>query len=128
MHVDRACAEHELVGDLAVRATRCHQAHHLELATREAAVLVVGSSAPPESSLDRLAELCDLVCRLGGQRRGAEAAGGGMRLREPLDGGLALARRGKRNAGAELDLRSLKGDLKRVVKLGGAAELLCRGV
>ena len=40
----------------------------------------LGRRAPPEPPLDRLAELRDLVGRLGGQRRGAEAARREVRL------------------------------------------------
>ena len=128
MHVDRARAQHELTGDLAVRAARGHQAHHLELAARQAGVLVVGGRTPAEPALDRLAEPRELVGGLGRQRRGAEPAGRAVRLHQPLDRRLALPRRGERDTGAELDLGSLERDLEAGVQLGRAVDLLGGGV
>ena len=53
MHVDRACAQHEFVCDLAVRLAAGHEPHDLELATRQAPVLVVRGGAPAQPRLDR---------------------------------------------------------------------------
>ena len=66
VHVDRARAEEELVGDLAVRASDRDQAQDLELSACQAALLQVAGGPAAEALVDPLA------CRL-------EIGGGAVR-------------------------------------------------
>ena len=128
MHVDRAVAEEQLLGDLAVRPPDGDEAQDLELAPGQPPPRRAGRGALAESLGDRLAQCRDLAGRLGGQRAGAELARRAVGVAEAVEAPLALARRGEGDPGAELDLGALEGDLQLAVEVDRAAELLGRGL
>ena len=121
VHVDRARAEEELLGDVAVRAPDGDQPHDLELAAGQPALAA-------RAAAHRLAERGDLVRRLGGQRAGAELARAAVGAAQALERRLAVAGGGEHDAGAQLDLRALERDVEAAVDLDRARELLGGGV
>jgi hypothetical protein len=73
VHVDRARAEKELVGNLAVRASHGDQAQDLELSSCQAALLQAAGGPAAEALVDPLAG--------GREIRGGAVGEGGVRAR-----------------------------------------------
>ena len=56
MHLDGARTEEQLLSDLPVRPTQCHQPHHLQLPPRQPRPLPLPGHPPAEPTLNLLAE------------------------------------------------------------------------
>jgi hypothetical protein len=107
VHVDRARAEIELLGDLAVGSTDGHETQHLELATCQTRSLKMAGGAASEPLLDPFAELLERSRRQAGYRLGAELVGGAVGVGQSLGRRLPFPGARERRRGPEVGVGAL---------------------
>ena len=80
----------------------------------------IGGGTAAEALHHGLTKGRHLARRFGGERPGTELASRAVGVSEALERRLALARRGERDAGAQLDLGAIEGQLDAAQQLHGA--------
>src|SRR5207253_7453209 len=85
VHLDGPGAEEELARDLPVRAAHGDEAHDLELAPRQPAVLDLLGARARDAAVGLLAERVECGGRLVGERTSPKLARDPIRARQPLD-------------------------------------------
>ena len=126
MHLDRARTENELVRDLGVGAPDRDEPENLELATGQAASLELPCRASADSPVDLLTELLESGSGARDERPRTEPAEAAIGVDETIDADVAVARRRKGGAGAELRHRALERRVDLIEQLERSAELAGR--